>query len=85
MKHRGNRVNVSSYAAAYSSAFGSFVADKIVKECQFKEPPCVLLNEHPEEVLVQGKNMKYLTRHRKTPKARKGGDMELRDPHVNQT
>ena len=39
MRHEGKRVNMSSYAAAYTSSFGKFVARVILEECQLKEPP----------------------------------------------
>ena len=39
--HQGQRQNVSAYAAAYTSIFGSRIARLILEECQIKEPPCV--------------------------------------------
>ena len=39
--HQGQRQNVSAYAAAYTSVFGSRIARLILEECQIKEPPCV--------------------------------------------
>ena len=54
MKHEGRRVNVSSFAAAYTSTFGSFVAEKILQECKIKEPPVVVYCDHPEDVFAVG-------------------------------
>ena len=53
MKHDGKHMNVSTYAAAYTSSFGSFVADKILRECVLCEPPVVLFQE-PDDVFAVG-------------------------------
>ena len=39
--HQGQRQNVSAYAAAYTSMFGSRFARLILEECEVKESPCV--------------------------------------------
>ena len=53
MKHDGKHMNVSTYAAAYTSSFGSFVADKVLRECVLCEPPVVLFQE-PDDVFAVG-------------------------------
>lgn len=39
IKTHGRRTNVSAYAAAYSPAFGAYMARVILEECEIKEPP----------------------------------------------
>ena len=56
MSWKGTQINVSSYAEAYTSSFGSFISRVLLEECQLREPPvaCCLQNGDEWDTFAAG-------------------------------